>query len=565
MKRVLPFLSSSIIELLGLLLVIGLYWFGTEWSALPIGKELYLLEGAREALYNPGIFHPTYDQTPFIPVSPLLTAIVGIAFKLTGPSILVARAIAFVLSLGTLAIFYILGARMFHGAASALSCAFLLGTWGFFYNSHIANGATLFVGLVLLILILFFHWFDSAFRSRTYARSLYTHFIAIGALLGIAFLTYGLSGVLFPLLVMATTVYLSNRIELSTDIHYLWAIVPFLIVTGLGLLMGVPAMGLELVWSLFKIHFSIFKVGEPLLYLLPILPVIIPALTNKDIWGRALLSHQKALLLLASCTLWSFVFLLFFAHLHEAFSILAMMPVLIWLGYYLSEIFRNPLVPLSLQIVIDFFILAGLVLSVCFILLTFQIVPPELQRNFVLLSLALPVVSIILLFLRDVMISRILLLMLIPYGFVFCFMMQLTFTPLFQHHPQQTLARFLPPQRHFTPNITVLEWDNGRVAPSLVRFRTPVGNEYKLVRDQAQLESLIQTRSGPMYLVLPESIFYKLPYSVREMGTFLKTSWQWKEPLTMTDLTDALANEMVDFDRLSEPVILFRIPAHPES
>jgi hypothetical protein len=262
---------------------------------------------------------------------------------------------------------------------------------------------------------------------------------------------------------------------------------------------------------------------------------------------------------------WSFVFLLFCSDFHESFSLLAISPLIVWLGFYLSEIFRNPLFPFPLQLAVDSMIFTGLLLSVVLMILTFQIVPHPMIGGFVLLSFVLAILSIVMLLLRDYTISRLLPSYLLPFSLLICVLAKLTIEPLFYHNSAQELARLLPRQTLETANTTILEWaDNAQNTASMIRFITPLKNKVFMVNSEEQLEAKIQTRQGSVYLILPEAQFYDLPASVRGMGYPMGSSWQWKVPLSFTLLTQALFNETLDFKALSEPVILFKIPAMPD-
>jgi 4-amino-4-deoxy-L-arabinose transferase-like glycosyltransferase len=560
MKRILSLIPGSIFQFMGLALMLFLYWWAAQLAGPPGGKELYLLETAREALYNQRFYYPTYNEALHPPVAPLLAVVMSVIFKLFSVKVLLARAVVLLLAILSVVIFYFVGARLLNATVGALAAGLLIATWGFFTNSHIVNGAMLYFSLVIFSFLLFYHWYDSAYRSRTFARSLLYHFILLGIALGLAFCTYGIPGILFPVLIMFSTLAIANKLEMLADIRYPWLLMPLAVVVFVWMVLGVFAIGpVSFLNALFTIRPGFSYLWEPLTYFLPVLPLFLPAMFAKDIWGRALLTHYKSLFLMVSWLAWSLIFLVLCPELHEAFSLLAIAPAVLWLGYYLGEVFRNPLVPFSLQLVVDGIILVGLVVSVCFILLTFQIVPKEMMQPFVVLSFSLPLISIVLLLLRDFTISRLMPLYLIPCAVFVCILAKVTIEPLIQFQPDQELYRHLSMQELADPNAAILQWgsENG---PSMIRFITPLKNKITSVNDQAQLEALIQTRTGLLYLVLPEEHFYTLPYSVRQMGYIQGVSWQWRQPLTLSLLIDALRNETMDFEALTEPVFLFKVP-----
>lgn len=551
-----------LLEVAGLLLLLLVYGWAVNTTPLPVGKELYLLESAREALLNPGLYYPTYNHNLHIPVSPLLSVITSLLFWVMGTAIFSARVLVLVFAAASLVLFYMLGSRTFHQQVGMLSAGFLLATWGFFYNSHIANGAVLYFGLICLIFLLFFHWFDSAYRSRTYAKSLFPNFILIGLALGLAFCASGIPGVLFPLAVMATTLAISNRMELAAEVHYAWLWGPFLLVVGIWCVLGAPAVGfVPFVLAQVRFQPNITYLLEPVLYILPVLPFLAPALFTKDIWSRAVVSYQKTLYLLVAWLGWGLVFLLLCRDYHEAFSLLVICPAVLWVGFYLSEIFRNPLFPMALQLVLDSLILGGFVASIAIILLTFQLAPPSLFGHFVTLSFALAVSSILLLLLKELTISRVMPFYLIPCSLLLCVLLQSTLLPLFQSDPNPELLQAFPTQEFASRNLTILHWQDNPEKPSIWRLISPMKTKVAAVNNRTQLESLIQTRSGPLYLILPEKQFYDLPYGVKESGYLIGTSWQWREPLSVFTLLHALSNEMLDFNTLAEPVYLFQVPA----
>lgn len=550
-------------EILGLILLVLIYWWASQMAGSLSGKELHLLEAARETLQNHRFFYPSYNfnDTLQIPSSPLLATFISIVFQFFSTTLLSARIIVLILSLLTLLIFYVLGSRLFHPSVGALSAGFALATWGFFSNSHALNGAVLYLMLVLIIFLLFFHWFDSAFRSRTFARSLYVHFALIGFTLGLTFCTHGIPGLLFPVVVMISAVALSNRIELLKDVHYPWLAVPFGVVILLWSIMGILSVGpLAFLKTLFPISPNLAYLGEPILYFLPSLPLIIPGLFSKDMWSRALMTYHKALFLMGAWVAWSLIFLLLFGNLHEAFSLLLMMPALLWLGFYLNEIFRNPIIPFSLQITVDSMILFGLIASVCSVILTFQIVPPDLRIGFIAFSFVLTLSSMALVFLRDLTISRALPMYIIPCSLLLCILAKGALEPLFLFQPAQTLSPLISSEKLNVQGASILEWTHTDPSPSITRFLTPLKNSVTFINDQDTLEALIQTRQGPMYLLIPEDQFYSLPYSVREEGYPLGTSWRWRKPLTLWTLVQALYDETLDFNTLSEPMMLFEVP-----
>ncbi len=561
MKQILPLLRSTLIDT-GVVVVLALvYWWGSQLAGPPIGNELQLIETAREALHNHGFFYPTYNEVLQIPISPLLTVFVSAVFKFFSTTIITARALMLVISLLTLYLFYVLASRFFHTSVGMLSTGFILASWGFFTNSHLANGAMLYVMLVLITLMLFFHWFDSAFRSRTFAKSLYVHFILIGCTLGLMFCTFGLPGVAFPLLIMGSSVYLSNRTELFEDIHYTWMLTPMAAIILIWSALSIFSIGfIPYLQTLLPFSPGLQHIGEPILYFLPVLPLIVPAVLNKDMWNRAILSYQKSLFVMAAWMVWSGIYLIFFSKFHEAFSLLLIMPAILWIGFYLSEVFRNPIVPNSLQWVVDSIILLSLFLSVIFILLTDQIAPPGMGSRFLLFSLSLPTIAVALLFLRDVTISRAMPMYLIPCGLLLCMLTKYTIEPLFLHEPTQVLAPLVSQTDLKNPDAAIIEWAPNQNQPTAIRFLTPLQNKVLPAHNQVQLESLIQTRRGPLYMILPEAQYYDLPDSVREDAFLVGHSWQWNEPLTLWTLWKALQNETLSFSTLSHNVLLVMIP-----
>lgn len=565
MKHILPFLQGSLAELSGLVLLMLVYWWATQLAVPPSGKELHLLEAAREAVTNHHFFYPTYNETVLVPVSPLLTVFVSLIFKFFATTILTARTLILVLSFVSLLLFYVLGSRIFHPTVGLLSTGFMIASWGFFTNSHMANGAMLYLLLMIISFMLFFHWFDIAFRSRTFAKSLYVHFSMLGFTLGMAFCTLGIPGLLFPLLVMLTSIVLSKRPEILKDIQYTWLLVPLGVIILLWLILGSLSVGfLTFISTLFPLQAKWQLLAEPLIYLLPVLPLILPAVLSKDIWNRGFISYQKRLCLMFAWLIWSLIFLGLFGSFHEVFALMAIAPVILWLGFYLSEVFRNPLFPFSLQLTLDFMIILALATSVCCIILTMQVVPPQLVDNFVLLTFALPGIAILLLLLRDFTISRLFPAYVIPFSLLLCILAKGSLVSLLEFHPAQELASTLSMEKLQQPHSSILEWSPHQDTPSIIRFSTPLENKVKIVSHQAELESAIQTREGPLYLILPESVFYNLPPSVRESGYVLSTSWQWKQPINVFVLFKALKNEMLTFAELSEPVFLFEMPVNPE-
>ncbi len=564
LKQIFSFFQNSWVEILGIILLFAMYGWGLKLAGPPTGKELYLIEAAREAFHNHHLFYPSYNHVLNIPISPLITALISVLFKFLPTTFVTARTFELVVALLSLFIVYTLGAQVFHPSVGFLTAGFMIATWGFFTNSHIVNGAVFYFLIVLLIFILFYQWFDGAFRSKTYAKSLYYHFIAIGCLLGIAFCTYGFPGVLYPLAIMLTTILLSNKPEVIADVHYPWMYVPLGIISVLWIILGSILMGVvPFMHALFNFSPSFSFLGEPFLYLLPIIPLALPALIAKDIWGRGLLTYGKVLILMFSWFAWSFVFLLFFSNFHEAFSLLAMTPPLLWIGFYLNEVFRNPVVPKPLQWTVDSIILIGLLLSICCILLTFQIVPPNMVVRFLLLSFLLPTISVLLLLLRDYTISRNLPFYLIPCGLLLCLMAKYTFTPLMHFQPTQAFSQKLHTAMLDDPDTLIVEWVSQQNTPSLLRFIAPMKDNVIDVTDESQVISLIQSRKGPVYLVLPEKQYFDLPQNIREMGYSLDKSWQWRSPLTILRMIQALENEMLDFKSLTEPVYLVKFPLRP--
>jgi hypothetical protein len=423
----------------------------------------------------------------------------------------------------------------------------------------------LYLMLMIITFLLFFHWFDIAFRSRTFARSLYVHFITLGVTLGLAFCTHGIPGLLFPLAVMGTTVFLSNRPEILKDVHYTWLLVPLGSIMLLWSILGGVSLGIwDYLKTIFMIRPDFHNFGEPVLYLLPVLPLLFPALLNKDMWNRAIISYQKGLFLLFAWVGWSVVFMLLCSDCHETFALLTLTPAILWIGFYLSEVFRNPLFPFSLQLVVDSLILMALIVSVCIIILTMQLVPPQFMGGFILLTIMLPVMAVILLVLRDFTISRVFPFYIIPCSLLLCILAKNSLVPMMSFHPAQDLALSLHAGKLTDSNAAVLEWESDQKTPSVIRFLTPLKNKVTAIHSQETLESMIQTRQGPVYLILPEPVFYGLPASVRENGFVLAKSWHWKEPMTLWTLLTALQNETMDFQSLSEPVYLYEVPINPE-
>lgn len=565
MKRIFSLIPGTIYEFFGIALLIAMYWWTIQWGAPPIGKELHLLEAAREALNNQKFYYPTYNESLYIPVAPLLTVLISLLFKFLSIKLLLIRGVMLMISISALFAFYSLGVRVFHASVGVLGAGFILATWGFFSNSSAVNGAMLYFLLVVLAFLLFYHWFDSAFRSRTYARSLYPCFILLGILFGLAFCAQGIPGVLFPVVVMLITLAVSGKLALLKDVHYSWMLLPFAGIVLLWSVLGAISIGfVPFILVLSRINPAFLYLGEPILYLIPIIPLLLPSLFAKDIWGRAVLTYNRGLLLLITWFFAALIFLFLFSEMHEAFSLLIIAPALLWMAFYLSEIFRNPLIPRSLQLVVDGLILSGLFLSVCLIIITFQIVPPSLSPLFVLFSSLLPLISLALLFLRDSSISRALPVYIIPSALVLCILAKMTIEPLIRFKPDQELYRLFPAYELQHSDTAIIEWISDEQSPSVIRFITPLSNRVMAVNDPIAMESLIQTRQGLLYLVIPEAQFYNLPFSVREMGSIVKTSWRWKEPLTIPLVVRALLDETLDFEALSEPVFLFKIPTTPD-
>lgn len=566
MKRIMVFISSSMAEFIGLILLLILYGLVTQLGSFFTDQEIYLLEFANR-IFNDNFFKSEFgNHYSVIPVSPLLTLMVSLIFKIFSTKIFCIKVVMLAISFLSLLVFYILGARLFHGGVASISTLFLIATWGFFSNSSSLNGAMIYFFLVLTSLLLFFHWFDSAFRSKTYAKSLCYHFLALGLFLGLSFCTYGISGILFPVLVMLLTLLLSRKEMLLKEIRYPWLVVPFFVVLLIWIISGIFLFGypVNFLSSLVRFNPSFSHVWEPFAYLLPLAIFLIPALMTKDIWVRAIVSYQKILYLLAAWAFCGFIFLVLFPDFHQAFSLLIVAPAIIWLGFYLGEIFRNPLIPFSIQLVMDSMALIGLILSVCFIVLTFQIIPPYMQGRFIILSFALPMISLVLLFLRDFTISRILPLYVVPSALVLCILAQATVMPVVRFKPAQELYPLISSYDMKLSHTRILEWIPDKTANSTVsNIDFAVRDKVVPVSNRTELESMIQTRQGILYLILPEKVFYNLPFTVRDMGSIAGVSWQWKKPLTFSVCFKALKNEMLDFDALSEPVLLFKISELP--
>jgi hypothetical protein len=265
-----------------------------------------------------------------------------------------------------------------------------------------------------------------------------------------------------------------------------------------------------------------------------------------------------------TCAGWSFIFSIFCSNYHEAFSLLMAIPVLLWLGYYLNEIFRNPVLPKPLSVTLDAMIFLAFAFGIMTLVLTFQIVPPDLKLPFFLMCALLPLLAIIVMLLKDITISRALPLYVLPGALIFCVLLRLTYQPLFEMNPDRAFSSFITRQVRYSPDLQILSWAQNEKTPSYVRFVLPLNIAVTPLNQMDMLESAIQTRRGPVDIIIPESQFYNLPPSVREEGYVLKTAWQWRSPLSLWTLLAALQNETLDFKALAEPVFLLEVPVEQE-
>jgi 4-amino-4-deoxy-L-arabinose transferase-like glycosyltransferase len=529
-----------------------LQWAGHSFAP----EETVLLLTARDAVMSGPFFSSLLGGAASANLSALWTILTGMLFALFSPSVWLARIPVMIAAISTLILFARLGSRLFHPPVGLTATGFMLATWGFFSGSTLISGAMAYVLVVISLFLLFFDWFDSTFRSRTYARSLYLHFIGMGTLLGIAFLLYGLAGILFPTMGMLTTVLLCRRGEFLIDIHYRWLTIPLGLLMLIGLVAGSIWGGLSFWVELVHIQPTLKHLGDPLIGLLPVMPLLLPALTDKDLWGRALLLYNRAVCLLIAWFLWGLLFLILHGPMHQVWSLLVMLPLLIVLGVYLTEVFRNPVIPKALRLVLDGMTLLGLILGVAVLVLTFQILPPELKMAGFMLALLLPLVSIIMGVVRDASTSRFLVLAIVPCGILLCILTQFAVKPLFYPQPGWTLARQISAESTPKQPAEVLAWYSLTPGAQLGLPHQPV----VAITRQLQLESRIQTREGILYLMLPETTYYQLPPEVRAMTYMLAQTWQWKAPLQADVLWQALLNETLDFDTLSGPVLWVKIP-----
>jgi len=92
------------------------------------------------------------------------------------------------------------------------------------------------------------------------------------------------------------------------------------------------------------------------------------------------------------------------------------------------------------------------------LVLTFQVVPPDLKLPFFLMCALLPLLAIVVMLLKDITISRALPLYVLPGALIFCVLLRLTYQPLFEMNPDRAFSSFLTRQVRYSPDLQILSW-----------------------------------------------------------------------------------------------------------
>lgn len=185
-------------------------------------SEFFHLESAKESLAVGRFWTPVLNGHDYLVRSPLWTWVVICFFKLLGVTLYAARFPAILLSLGALALIYMLTLELTKSRFSAFFSAAVLATgWGFFQMGSLSTANTLELTLYLGFLWAFLRWKDFASRRNVIPVEMNVLSLTMGILLGLLLLNSGSVSVLLLLaiavfhLLLGQNIYLLSRLNVG--------------------------------------------------------------------------------------------------------------------------------------------------------------------------------------------------------------------------------------------------------------------------------------------------------------------------------------------------------------
>jgi hypothetical protein len=475
----------------------------------------------------------------------LLLAILSACYHVSGHSVVLIKWIYGLSQLASLALFIMLGTRLFNQEVTFIAASLLTGCIGTFLNAFHPSLSMMLLPVFLGLLWLFFDWFEVSFRSHSYARSLYTHFAAIGFLLTVSFGCLGLPGLLIPLAIFALTMAFTRRFECLLDIHYPWLIVPFGVGCSLIFLLQLSLGGLGSLPSfLWPVSLRLGSLAEMIAFSLPILPLFLPAFFSKSTLNRALLSYSKSTWLLLSSLLVSSLMVLLFPEVHHVMAALFWLLLGLWAGFYLNESFRNPLLAEHLEWSLDANTVISSALGLLLTLVALQLAIGPWRWILHAFGLALPLSVIALQWLRTRLISRDLITSFLAVLGSITLLLYCAWLPIGYPNAGKALITSWRPDA----NDIVVQWQKSPT-PILAPY---LKHPPSIIGQAKELEDILSHAqpSQRVFLAIPEEHYWKLS---RPSQMLLRgKAWQWKKPLSLDTMVSMIQDETLDFNTLAE-------------
>lgn len=577
-------------------------------------SEFFHIESAKESVTAGRLWTPLLHGHDYLVRPPLWTWIVTCCFKLMGVTLYAARFPAILLSLGALALIYMMTMELTKSRFSAFFSAMVLATsWGFFRMASLSTADILGLDIYLGFLWAFLQWKDFSSRRNVLPTEMNTLSLVMGVLLGILVLSNGITSVILLVAIAFFYLLLTQSTLLLNKLNYSMLLLPIFLIPLPWLLWasiqsGKPSFMFDylLVYPVQKLFGSGLwqsLKGDPLFYLKRLSVDLLPWLLFMPVayieagnfTGRGNQQAQSWMTWLLSWFLLGFVLFSLSAFQEPTQMLPFMAPLAVMVGYYLGQVMESSggKVPELYEKVLTVYILLMMGLAVVSTIIIFQVVPGNYVSGFwhlpgMAVIESLNIKDHLLEFPEAIALWKF---WLIPGPFVLLiggftlFILQtgrkLSFTPLALGSTLLILllfikAVYLPimqrpvPQRfaqHLNKEVKAgdqillysLNPDIKRVMFYLNPDKLP---QTHLTRDKNRIANHLENGSGVLYGVIRErSFFNDLGYGTRSLLRINQYNWRW-DMSRLGELNKLFVARLPNFDKMRSEIIYFQsLPA----
>ncbi|MBY0402255.1 MAG: hypothetical protein K2X66_00010, partial [Cyanobacteria bacterium] len=274
--------------------------------------------------------------------------------------------------------------------AAFLSTIILATSWGYFWTAHEASNAMLFLFLLQLVCWFFYWWYQTAARPKLFSWDKQFLSLGLGTILGLLFIGKGPMGLLLPVFLIISFLFATGSVQRLFSLDWKRFGLSFLIISlpwplWVSIQQGQATFWLEywfkFPWSHpgFGANVSYFGslLNGLLLWLFPWNCFLLGGLIDPKGLRKSFHKNREAMIFLLLWVIMGFAFGLIFNEQGLSAILPLYMPIILFVGFYLSKILEglgdSPTYQLATDGVI--FVLFGLaIFSTYFI---FQFLPDE--------------------------------------------------------------------------------------------------------------------------------------------------------------------------------------------